>query len=60
LEEPRSSTIRRAVVAEDAGVTPGDAGIRDDEIGGDVRAAQDELVVDGMLAAGPYTLMDEQ
>jgi hypothetical protein len=41
-------------------VTAGDAGVLDDEVGGGVLAAEDQLALDRMLAAGSYTLMDDQ
>src|SRR5215207_8921752 len=49
-----------AVVGEDAGVAAGDAGVLDHEVSGRVLAAEDELAVEGELAAGPCACVDDQ
>jgi hypothetical protein len=49
-----------AVVGEDARVAAGDAGVLEDEIRGRLLAAEDDLAVDGELAAGPCAVLDDQ
>jgi hypothetical protein len=41
-------------------VAAGDAGVVEDEIGAALLAAEDQLGVDGVLAAGPCTCVDDQ
>src|SRR5215210_8185961 len=47
-----------AVVREDTGVPAGNAGVWDDQVRGAVLAAEDELAVDRVLAAGPCAFVD--
>ncbi len=49
-----------AVVREDAGVAAGDAGVGDDHVGRAVLAAEDQLAVEGVLAARPCSCVDDQ
>jgi hypothetical protein len=49
-----------AVVGKDPGVAAGDAGVRDDQVRGRVLAAEDDLAVEGVLAAGPCAFVDDQ
>jgi len=44
----------------DAGVAAGDAGVRDDQVGGGVLAAEDQFAVDRVLAAGPCAFVDDE
>jgi hypothetical protein len=48
------------VVGEDAGVAAGDAGVVEDEVGAALLAAEDQLAVEEMLAAGTCALVDDQ
>jgi hypothetical protein len=48
------------VVGEDAGVAAGDAGVVEDEVGAALLAAEDQLAVEEVLAAGACALLDDQ
>ena len=48
------------VFGEDASVTAGDAGVVEDEVGGSALAAEDQLAVEGVLAPGGRSLLNDQ
>jgi len=48
------------VLGDYAGVPARDAGVRDHHVRGALLAAEDQLAVDRVLAAGPRALMDDQ
>jgi hypothetical protein len=49
-----------ARVGKDPGVAAGDAGVVDDQVRARMLAAEDQLAVDGVLAAGPCAFVDDQ
>jgi hypothetical protein len=50
----------RSSVREETGVLARDAGVVDHQVGGALLAAERQLAVDGVLAAGPCSFVDHQ